>query len=275
MKKKMIVIISILVIVWIGISFFGGVFTKKGGDISNKVITGHRGGASLGMENSLECIANSIALGTKSIEIDVHITLDGEIVVCHDPTVDRTTKGKGSINDMTLSQIKKLKLISQNGEPTNQTIPTLEEVLKLLNGKVELLLEIKRKRGNNKNIEGVVLNVLKKHNAFSYTIIQSFDDSVLETLHSLEPTLRLEKLLFGKFWGIPIIFDGTFSIFSFKKYNYIKSFNFYHNALLPSLSVDLHNKGYRTRIWTLDNPEYIPQIMLDGIITDSPNLFVE
>lgn len=275
MMKKIMTAVLILVLLWMGVSFFGGIFTRKGGEAAGKVITGHRGGASLGPENSLDCIAAGLDSGASSIEIDVHITSDGEIVVCHDPTVDRTTDGKGAINDMTLEEVRSLRILDKEGNPTDQKVPTLDEVLDLIDGKVELLLEIKRTKGNNVGIEKAVMGILNRRNALSYTVIQSFDDSVLEALHGMDPDLRLEKLLFGKFWGIPVIFDGTFSVFTPEKYDYIRSFNFFYPALSASLSESLHEKGYRTRIWTLDNPEGIPQMKLDGIITDCPNLFVK
>lgn len=274
MMKKIMASVLILVLIWLGVSLLGGTFTRKGGNAAGKIITGHRGGASLGPENSLECIAAGLDSGVSSIEIDVHITSDGEVVVCHDPTVDRTTDGKGAINDMTLEQVRSLRILDKEGKPTGQRVPTLDEVLDLIDGRVELLLEIKRTKGNNVGIERAVLDVLSRRDALSYTVIQSFDDSVLETLHAMDRSLRLEKLLFCKFWGIPVIFDGTFSVFTPEKYSYIRSFNFFHYALTASLSESLHSKGYRTRIWTLDKPEDIPQMKLDGIITDCPNLFI-
>ena len=60
-------------------------------------VIAHRGGALLGTENSISCLANGIELGSDMVEIDVHLTADGELIVCHDPTIDRTTDGKGSI----------------------------------------------------------------------------------------------------------------------------------------------------------------------------------
>ena len=151
--KKIMSVLLLVIVAWAAASLLGGVLAAKGGAPAGKVITGHRGGANLGLENSLECMAAGMAAGASSIEIDVHITSDGEIVVCHDPKVDRTTDGKGAINDMTLSEIRALRLIDKDGNPTEQTIPTLDEVLDLVDGKVELLLEIKRKRGNNKGID--------------------------------------------------------------------------------------------------------------------------
>ena len=275
--KKVILIVSIvlaLILVWFVASFTRGIFTAKRASTENLIITAHRGGAKLGAENSLDCFSKGIAAGATSVEIDVHITADNEIVVCHDPTVDRTTNGSGAINDMTLEQIKELRLIENGTERAGeQQIPTLQEVLDLLDGRVELLLEIKRKNGNNKGIEARVLEILKQNDALPYTTIQSFDDSVLETLHALDSSLNLEKLLFCKFIGIPVIFDGTLSLFSPQKYSYIRSFNFYNKALSKSLSKYLHKNGYRTRIWTHNDPTTLPDIELEGVITDRPDLF--
>jgi glycerophosphoryl diester phosphodiesterase len=275
MIRKIMTVVFVLILIWVGASMLRSVVTQKGGSASGKMITGHRGGAGLGLENSLDCIAAGMEAGASSIEIDVHVTSDGGVVVCHDPTLDRTTEGKGKINDKTLEQVKATRLLNPYGSVSDQTVPTLEDVLAVLDGKVELLLEIKRKGGNNKGIEQAVLEILKKHDALEYTVIQSFDDSVLETLHALDPSLRLEKLLFCKFIGVPVIFDGTFSVFSKEKYSYIRSFNFFNKALSASLSSWLHDMGYRTRIWTLDDPASIPQCQLDGIITDRPDLFTK
>ena len=275
MKKGIRIISAILVIVlvWTIASLGRGVFTAKRSSTENLTITGHRGGALLGAENSLECIRKGLEAGVSSIEIDVHITADGHIVVCHSRNVNRTTNGSGAINEMTIEQIKELRLL-ENGVVTDQQVPTLEEVLDVIDGRVELLLEIKRTNGNNKGIEQRVLEILRQHDALKYTVIQSFDDSVLEALHTLDSTLHLEKLLICKFLGIPVIFDGTFSRFSPQKYSHIRSFNFYHKGLSKSLSKKLHNAGYKTRIWTLNDPDAIPDIELEGVITDRPDLFV-
>ncbi len=287
MKKVIWIILALLaiILVWMIASFTRGVFTPKRSTVEGLTITGHRGGALLGAENSLECIRKGLDAGASSIEIDVHITADGHIVVCHDPTVDRTTNGSGAINDMTLEQIKELRLLERGknwwqritggtNPVTDEQIPTLEQVLDIIDGRVELLLEIKRTNGNNKGIEQRVLEILRQHDALRYTVIQSFDDSVLETLYALDSTLHLEKLLFCKFLGIPVIFDGTFSRFSPEKYNYVRSFNFYRMGLSKSLAEYLHKNGFRTRIWTLDDPHAIPDIELEGVITDRPDLFI-
>ena len=93
--KKVTLIVSILlvfILLWFGASFTRGVFAAKRTSTENLIITGHRGGAGLGPENSLECIRKGIEAGATSIEIDVHITADNEIVVCHDPTATKNNE---------------------------------------------------------------------------------------------------------------------------------------------------------------------------------------
>lgn len=74
------------------------------------IVVAHRGGADLGPENTLECIGKGIAAGADWIEIDIHLSADGKIVVCHDASVDRTTNGKGWISQMPYEDIRKLKV---------------------------------------------------------------------------------------------------------------------------------------------------------------------
>ena len=236
-------------------------------------ITAHRGGAAHGIENSLSAIERSLSIGSKSIEIDVHATKDGQVIVCHDSSVDRTTNGKGRIKDLLLSEIKQLKLKNKDGKISDESIPTLDEVIKLINGKAELLIEIKPGNGEA-DIENKVISIIKDNHAEKTTVIQSFNDKVLENVSLIDDTIPIEKLLFFKFPGLPLIFDGGISTFSLDKYKKVKSFNFYYPGLNKSLANKLHEKGKRIRIWTLDDKAKTPNYYLDGIITDDPDLFL-
>ena len=95
MIRKIMTVVFVLILIWVGASMLRSVVTQKGGSASGKMITGHRGGAGLGLENSLDCIAAGMKAGASSIEIDVHVTSDGGVVVCHDPTLDRKKERKG------------------------------------------------------------------------------------------------------------------------------------------------------------------------------------
>lgn len=76
-------------------------------------------------ENSISAVKAAIASGADALECDTHRTKDGQIVICHDLSINRTTTGNGDIPSLTLEQIKSYKLLDRNGNPTNETMPTL------------------------------------------------------------------------------------------------------------------------------------------------------
>ena len=88
-------------------------------------IIAHRGARNLWAENSLEGFRRTAALGVDAVELDLHLSSDGEIVVIHDPLLDRTTNGRGPVSAQSLEALRRLHLIDTLGE----TIPTLDEVL--------------------------------------------------------------------------------------------------------------------------------------------------
>lgn len=100
-------------------------------------VIGHRGAAGLHPENTLRGFRYAIGLGVDAVECDVHLSSDGKLIVMHDDTVDRTTDGAGRIAEMSLAEIRALD--AGDGE----TVPTLEELLELVDGRCGLLCELK------------------------------------------------------------------------------------------------------------------------------------
>ena len=92
-------------------------------------------------ENSLEAIESAIAMGVDIVELDVHRTADGEIVVCHDKTINRTTNGKGKISELTLDYIRSRYLRAGHGATTRYKMPTLAEALDVCKGRVMINLD--------------------------------------------------------------------------------------------------------------------------------------
>ncbi len=90
---------------------------------------------------------------------------------------------------------------------------------------------------------------------------------------ALAPELRLEKLLICRMRGLPMIFDGGFSAFDYDRYRHVSSFNFYANSVTRSIIDDMHAHGKEVKIWTLDSPASAPDLPVDGIITDRPDLW--
>ena len=100
------------------------------------VVVSHRGDWRFAAENSIEGFNSSIGLGVNMIELDLQKTKDGQLILLHDKTLDRTTTGKGHPGDYTLGEIKQLVLRNGCGVPTSQRVPTLEEAMLAVKGKV-------------------------------------------------------------------------------------------------------------------------------------------
>ncbi len=232
---------------------------------SEKIVVAHRGGAFLGPENTLSCIEKGMEAGAEWIEIDVHLSADGEVVVCHDDAVDRTTNGEGHISGMTYGQIRGLKVVDAEGKETDDYVPLLHEVLELIKGRAKLLLEIKRTEHSLDGIEKACLDCVKEYDMMDQVVFQSFDDEVIETVHELCPGMRVEKLLFV---GVACCFD-------FDKYDYVSSFNVYHRLVSDAFVRKAHSLGNEVKVWTLNKYKKDLVDMVDGIITNDPALFIK
>ena len=237
-----------------------------------QTITAHRGGAFLGNENTLSCIEKGIAAGSDLVEIDVHKTKDGAIVVCHDETLDRTTDTKGRIEEMTLEEIRRARIVDKDGNLTDETIPTLEEVLRLIGGRCGLLLEIKLKHEGQ--YPGIVPDALALVNAtgmHELTVFQSFNDAVIEEAHALDPTLRVEKLLVCRL-PFGLCYDVRLHRFSFENYDYAASINPCYRLISKRFIRQAHKAGKEVRLWTVNRP--VKRLReADGIITNDPTIW--
>lgn len=143
------------------------------------LITGHRGARNLWPENSLSGFRNAMTLGVDAIEFDVHLTRAGELLVIHDAMLERTAEGAGPVQDLSVEARKALKL-----KGTDEAIPTLEEVLKVLaaNNRIDLHVEIKIDETGTRypGIAERVASELARFGVEERSYLTSFDTSVLE-----------------------------------------------------------------------------------------------
>lgn len=248
-------------------------------DLAYMEIIGHRGGASIGPENTLACYKKGIEAGADMIEIDIHLTKDGKIVICHDQSIDRTTNGKGKIREMTFDEIRQYRAKDADGNLTDQQLPSIDEVFELFvktregGNPCKLLIEIKRTNDIYQGIEELLLQKITFYQAKDWVVVQSFNDFALEIIHKLDPTIRLEKLFFFKLPGLPFVMDWFhFSYFSYEKYSYISSFNMNYLWLTKSFLNDIHRHGKEVKVWTLEGTD-APHLNVDGIITNRPDLW--
>ena len=130
------------------------------------LIAAHRGAHIGNCENSILSTKQSIKLGVDIIELDVKVTKDGVPVLMHDGQIDRTTNGKGKVEDYTLAELKQFRLRNWLGILTDETIPTFEEVLKVTKGKI--MIDIDLKTGTLEPIVEVVKRMEVQNQVFYF-----------------------------------------------------------------------------------------------------------
>ncbi len=150
-------------------------------------IIGHRGAAGHAPENTLLSFKKAIELGCQAVELDVHLSKDGEVVVIHDHTVDRVTGMTGKVRKMDLADLKKLYC------PLNQCLPTLQEVIDLCKGRVKMFIELKA-RGT----PDAVARLIAANHIEHEVVILSFKIGLLKRIKRLNPKLKVIYLFFRK-----------------------------------------------------------------------------
>src|SRR5947207_6670737 len=168
------------------------------------LLAAHRGGALLWPETSLLAFRNAVALGADFIEFDVHLSRDGEVMVIHDPTLERTTNGQGAVRDRTVAELKALRLKDRAGVATGETVPTLDEVIAVPSqaGR-RMLLEIKLDAGSTRypGIEEKVLALLDRHRMAGSTVVMAFEPATWKRMRELRPDLAVCALYSARMLG--------------------------------------------------------------------------
>ena len=220
------------------------------------ILTGHRGAAKLEPENTLLSIQKAIDLGVDQIEIDVHLTRDEHLVVIHDTTVDRTTDGQGAIADFTLAEAKQLD--AGKGEH----IPTLQEVIDLVRGKVILQIELK-----GPNTAEPVVRAVEHNGMENEVLLTSFVHERLRETRELNPNLRL-----GALWADPPP-DACEQAIDMGA----EAIHIQHLNIDAELVDKAHAHGLMIRAWNPDTVEEIQRAVdlgVDAIGSNRPDLLI-
>jgi len=157
------------------------------------LVAAHRGGAALWPENSLLAFRQALALGVDALEFDLHMTADGEVVVLHDPTLDRTSTAKGPVRELSLADLAPVRLKARDGTVTDERISTFAQVLDLAaSTSVELVPEIKIDTTGQRydGIEEKVLALLRSRGLLARATVQAFQRETIRRLRALEPKAR-------------------------------------------------------------------------------------
>ena len=163
-------------------------------------IASHRGGAILWPENSLMAFRGTLATGAEQLELDVHLTADGEVVVVHDATLDRTTDAKGPVREWTLAALRAVRVKGTGGEG----VPTLAEAAAMVREAGRILrLEVKADR-EGRPYPGIVARcaaILDELGMRGRTVFMSFQPATLaEAARQGGGFLRSVLLLEARAW---------------------------------------------------------------------------
>ncbi|MEM2315116.1 MAG: glycerophosphodiester phosphodiesterase family protein, partial [Candidatus Nezhaarchaeales archaeon] len=225
------------------------------GDVLNRVLViAHRGASAYEPENTLRSIKRALNLGADMVEIDVRTTKDGHIVVIHDATVDRTTNGRGYVKDMTLEELKKL------DAGLGERIPTLQEVISLVKGRVGLVIEIKVP-----GIEEKVLKIVNENKLHDDVLITSFYHPILLRVKSLNAKVRTGIIIASRPVRPAQLALDARSNAIFPKYTYLDL----------EMVEEAHKHSLTVYPWTVDDPgeaRLLIEMGIDGIVTNKPDI---
>ncbi len=213
---------------------------------------GHRGAGGHAPENTLAAIERGIALHAHLVEFDVRTTHDGQLVLLHDATLDRTTNGHGPIADQLWSNIKRV--TGDGGQP----LPLLADALRTASGRAGVLIEIKT--------EGIAEQICRmvKEVQFNGTVIYAsfFHDELLKVRRE-EPQAQTMALI----EAVPV--NQT----AFAKDAHASHVGVAFETLTPSFLRTLHDHSLQVFVYTVNEPadiETAKAMGVDGIISDYP-----
>ncbi|MBR9914209.1 MAG: glycerophosphodiester phosphodiesterase [Algicola sp.] len=223
----------------------------------NPLKIGHRGAKNHIAENTLESVKQALELGVDGIEIDVHRCASGELVVFHDFTLDRMTNGSGEIAKHTLLELQQLQVEGQF------SIPTLEEVLNVVDKACVINIELKGKQTAEETCR-ILDDYINSHGwNYDQFIISSFQSHELETVYKTHKNLRLGVLTKAS------VSDAI------EIANSVNAFAIHPNmALITKTNVAYAQElGYKVIVWTVNDEVAITRMKsygVDGIISDNP-----
>ncbi len=176
---------------------FDSGLSRVGRDIEDMKIWAHRGCSQMYPENTLLAFEKAIEIeGLAGIELDIQLTKDGQLIVCHDERVDRTTDGTGEVCQFTLTELKKLRI--ETGHGRYEQIPTMEEVLELFKdgekrqkGNLKLNIELKNSIFPYEGMEEKIIDLVHRYGLQDSVIYSSFSALSLEKIRKLDANAEI------------------------------------------------------------------------------------
>ena len=221
------------------------------------LIVSHRACRGHAPENTLAGVRTALRLGADGIEVDLRCTRDDVPVLLHDDTVSRTTDGEGEIAELSLRQARRLDV------GRGERIPTLRELLRTVDGKALLVLEVKVA-----GIEEAVLGVVRRARALDFCVVHSFLPHVVKRFRKLEPRLPASLLATGRNvrdW--PRLLGDTLELGA-------QGIAIHHSAVTSEIVRAAHLRELRISTWTANRRIDIRRVAacgVDAVTSDYPD----
>ena len=237
-------------------------------ELPSPTIIAHRGDKVHAPENTLSAFKLAAEKGADAIEFDVKLTADGQVIVIHDPAVDRTTNGSGDVSKLPLAMVKDLDAGAWFSEQfRGEKIPTLDEVFETVGKRIYMNVELTNYSTPNDTLVPKVVELVKKHGLESRVLFSSFFARNLRKARLLLPQvprglLTLSGLL--GYWGRTFGWRGDYA-----------ALNPYLTDVSTGLVYRVHVTGKRLYVWTVNAEADLKRMVglgVDGIITDDPAL---
>lgn len=244
--------------------FISCLFNKK------VMVIGHRGAAGHEVENTIPSIDKAISFGVDAVEVDVFLCKSGELVVFHDENLSRLTNSNAFIESLSIDSIKKIDVLN------NHKIPTLEEVIKFINKRVHLNIELKGLNTAKPTYELLKALFLDKQQLIENILISSFNWEELDIIYDLDKDIPIAILTEKKLNDLNFN-TIEMAINQAKKIN-AKAINIDYKLLNRKVVKKIKSENLIINAWTVNEINQIKRIInlgVDGIITDFPDRVIK
>jgi glycerophosphoryl diester phosphodiesterase len=260
--------------------------------LSKRVIAyAHQAGAKESPSSTLFAIQRAVDLGCQAIELDVHATLDRQLVVSHDATVDATSNGSGKIADMTLSELKKLDFsywFSTQQDPgnyflrgkfktdKNYGVATLDEIFSSFPD-IIFNFDIKQTDPDVKGYEGLLADKIREFKMQDNVIVASFLDGAIKKFREICPEVSTSASA-NEVYEFYQLWKNNKDVKGFAPLALQVPFYFNGNQVVNASFVDYaHRHNLVVHVWTIDEADQMNELLefnVDAIMTDCPSVLV-
>ena len=237
-------------------------------------IIAHRGASELAAQNTLSAFKKANEIGADGVETDVHMTRDGELVLCHNYYIDETSDGKGKISDMTLEELRKYdfgKYFSDEFE--GEKIPTLEEMLKCTVKMKDVFIEIKMPE-EERGLVNKTVECIKKHGMENLVTVSSFSLDIIKKVKDIDVNIKTALIVDMRSPHLASVLENPEQ---FCEDNCINQLHMMVLLINKDFVLRCAKHGIPIACWTVNDvraKHLLEEMGVEFIITDKPGIFV-